>query len=369
MAMKLGIHVYCEKPLTHTVYEARALRELAAKHKVATQMGNQGTSTDGLRRGVEVIQSGALGPVREIHVWTNRPIWPQGNEAILQHVGVHNALHGGGAGPQPPESLKWDIWLGPAPWRPYDPIYLPFNWRGWWDYGTGSLGDMACHTLNLGYWALKLVNPTSVEAEVSELNPESCPLWSIIKYEFPQRGNLPPLKMTWYDKIKKPPLELFEGERMSDSGLMIVGEKGKLYSNGDYGDSWMLLPKKQFEGFKGPDPWIPRSPGHHAEFIRACKGGPPAIQLRLCRPAHGDGRPRQCRHAKTWQEADVGRREPQSHQRRRSEQVRPRGVSRGLDFVVPEQSPDPRIIPARHIPALQGFFSPLPEDRDSLSLA
>jgi predicted dehydrogenase len=278
MAMKLGKHVYCEKPLTHTVHEARVLRELAAKHKVATQMGNQGTATDGLRRGVEVIQSGALGEVREVHVWTNRPIWPQGNEAILQHAGVHNALHGGGAGPEPPRTLKWDLWLGSAPWRPYDPIYLPFNWRGWWDYGTGSLGDMACHTLNLGYWALKLVNPTSVEAEVSELNPESCPLWSIIRYEFPARANLPPLKMTWYDKFKKPSIELFEGEKMSDSGLLVVGEKGKLYSNGDYGDRWMLLPKSKFEGFKGPEPSIPRCPGqgHHAEWIRACKGGPAA---------------------------------------------------------------------------------------------
>ncbi len=277
MAIKLGKHVYCEKPLTHSVYEARYLKELAAKHKVATQMGNQGTSTNGLRRGVEVIQSGALGTVKELHVWTNRPIWPQGNEALLQHIGVHNALRGGGAGPQPPDTLKWDLWLGPAPWRPYDPIYVPFKWRGWWDYGTGSLGDMACHTLNLAYWALSLINPTSIEAEVSELNPESAPLWSIIQYEFPARGNLPPLKMTWYDKFKKPPAELFEGEKMSDSGLVIVGEKGKLYSNGDYGDGWMLLPKAKFEGFKGPDETIPRSPGHHAEWIRACKGGPAAM--------------------------------------------------------------------------------------------
>jgi len=277
MAIRMKKHVYCEKPLTHSVYEARKLKELAAEYKVATQMGNQGTATDGLRRGVEVIESGALGPVREIHVWTNRPIWPQGNEAILKHVGVQNALHGGGAGPEPPRTLKWDLWLGPAPLRPYDPIYLPFNWRGWWDYGTGSLGDMACHTLNLAYWALKLENPSSVEAEVSELNPESAPLWSIIRYEFPARGNLPPLKMTWCDKFKKPPAELFEGDSIVDSGLLLIGEKGKLYSTGDYGDQWRLLPKAKFEGFKGPDPWIPRSPGHHEEWIRACKGGPAAM--------------------------------------------------------------------------------------------
>lgn len=264
MAMKLGKHVYCEKPLTHSVYEARELRDLAAKHKVATQMGNQGTASGGLRRGVEVLQSGALGPVRDLHVWTNRPIWPQGIDRPTDK-------------PPVPKWLKWDLWLGPAPLRPYHPCYLPFNWRGWWDFGTGALGDMACHTLNLPYWGLKLVHPTSFEAESSELKPESAPLWSIIRYEFPARGDLPALKMTWYDGGKKPPAELFEGEEVSNSGVLMVGEKGKMYSPGDYGDSWHLLPKAKFEGFKGPDETIPRSPGHHAEWIRACKGGPAAM--------------------------------------------------------------------------------------------
>jgi len=277
MAMKLGKHVYCEKPLTHSVYEARVMREVAAEKKVATQMGNQGTADTMLRRAVEIVQSGVLGPVREVHIWTNRPIWPQGTDAILEHIGVHNALHGGGAGPQPPRGINWDLWLGPAPWRPYDPCYLPFKWRGWWDFGTGSLGDMACHTMNMPYWGLKLGAPTSIEAEVSELNPETAPNWSVIRYEFPARGDLPALKLTWYDKNKKPPADLFEGEEMSDSGSLMMGEKGKLYSPGDTGDEWRLLPKSKFEGFEGPPQTIPRSPGHHEEWIRACKGGPAAM--------------------------------------------------------------------------------------------
>jgi predicted dehydrogenase len=264
LAMKLGKHVYCEKPLTHSVYEARALRELANKHKVATQMGNQGTASSGLRQGVEVLQSGALGNVREMHVWTNRPIWPQGIDTPTDK-------------PPVPKTLKWDLWLGPAPERPYHPAYLPFTWRGWWDFGTGALGDMACHTLNLPYWGLKLVHPVSFEAESSELKPDSAPQWSIIRYQFPARGDLPPLKMTWYDGGKKPPAELFEGENVSESGTLMIGDKGKMYSPGDYGTDYTLLPKNKFEGYKPPDPTIPRSPGHHKEWIDACKGGPAAM--------------------------------------------------------------------------------------------
>ena len=264
MAIKLGKHVYCEKPLTHSVYEARTLKELAAEYKVATQMGNQGTASSGLRRGVEMLQSGVLGAVRELHVWTNRPIWPQGLDRPTDT-------------PPVPKTVKWDLWLGPAPWRPYHPAYLPFTWRGWWDFGTGALGDMACHTLNLPYWGLKLGNPISVEAECSELKPESAPTWSVIRYQFPERDKLPALKMTWSDGGKKPPAELFEGQEISSSGALAIGEKGMLYSTDDYGERWHLLPKDKFEGYAGPSEWIPRSPGHHAEWIRACKGGPAAM--------------------------------------------------------------------------------------------
>ena len=183
MAMRQGKHVYCQKPLTHTVHEARLMRETAEKHKVATQMGNQGTATDGLRRAVEIIRAGVIGPVREVHVWTNRPIWPQGADAILRvgsaRAAALAALHGSNPGSwhgaTVPEHVHWDLWLGTAPDRPYDPIYHPFSWRGWWDFGTGALGDMACHTANMAFMALKLGSPTTIVAESGEINPETYP--------------------------------------------------------------------------------------------------------------------------------------------------------------------------------------------------
>ena len=161
-------------------------------------MGNQGTASRNLREAVEVIQSGAIGSVREVHVWTNRPVWPQGTNAILQHKAVASAIIGKGQPAKVPSTLNWDLWLGTAPERPYDPVYLPFNWRGWWDFGTGALGDMACHTANLAFMACKLGYPTSVEAQVSEYNDQTFPMWSIIHYEFPDRDGLPALDLTWY---------------------------------------------------------------------------------------------------------------------------------------------------------------------------
>ncbi len=271
MAMRYGMHVYCEKPLTHDIYEARVLAEVAAKYKVATQMGNQGTSRDGFRNGVETIQSGAIGKVRQVHVWTNRPVWPQGMARPT-------------ATPPVPTTLKWDLFLGTAPERPYNPAYHPFKWRGWWDFGTGALGDMGCHTANLAFMALKLGSPLSAEAQNSAFHKDSFPTWSVITLEFPARGDLPPVTWTWYDGADKKPAEvneklksLLEGEEMAGSGLLLIGDKGKLYSPNDYGEKWMLLPKDHFEGFTPKDPILPRSPGHHAEWIRACKGGPPAL--------------------------------------------------------------------------------------------
>lgn len=263
-AIELGKHVYCEKPLTHSVFEARMLNTAAARHKVATQMGNQGTASDGFRAAVEFVQSGGIGPVREAHVWTNRPIWPQGLER-----------------PKPcppiPRGLNWDAWLGPAMPRPYNPVYLPFLWRGWWDFGTGALGDMACHTANMAFMALKLAFPTSIEAETSEVNSESPPRWSIIRFEFPARDKLPPVKLTWYDGGKLPAAELLQGQKASTSGSLLVGEKGTLYSPNDYGAEFRLLPEEKFLGEKSPSPFLPRSPGHHKEWIEACKGGRPAM--------------------------------------------------------------------------------------------
>jgi predicted dehydrogenase len=272
MAMKLGKHVYCQKPLTHTVYEARLMRDTAREKKVCTQMGNQGTATDGLRRGVEVIRSGALGPVKEVHVWTNRPIWPQGAEAILKTqaggAAALAALHGKSLSniprPEAPKHVHWDLFLGTAPERPYDPIYHPFSWRGWWDFGTGALGDMACHTANLPFMALKLGSPTTITAESGEINPETYPTWAHIVYEFPAREEMPPVKFHWYEGHRAsgkllPPASLIKGKQFSDSGSLVVGEKGVLYSPSDYGGSFQLLPEDMFKDYKAPEPTLPRT--------------------------------------------------------------------------------------------------------------
>src|SRR5437867_4146526 len=194
-AMKLGKHVYCQKPLTHTVHEARLMAETARKHKVATQMGNQGHCNPDTRRLVELIQAGVLGKVSEVHVWTDRPAnwWPQGIDRPKDT-------------PPAPPTLNWDLWLGVAPWRPYHPAYVPFKWRGFWDFGTGAIGDMGIHNFDTAYWALNLGLPTSVEVKSSSpLLKETAPLWSIIELNFPARDNLPPVRMTFYDGGKQPP--------------------------------------------------------------------------------------------------------------------------------------------------------------------
>jgi len=266
MAMRQGLHVYCEKPLTHSIYEARVMSECAARYGVATQMGNQGHSNSGARRTVELIRAGVIGPIREVHAWTDRPIWPQGIDRPTEM-------------PPVPATLDWDLWLGPAPQRPYHSAYHPFRWRGWWDFGTGALGDMACHVLDVAFWALDLRDPLAVEAEGPPPHPETAPQWTIIRYEFAERttpyGVLPPCRLTWYDGGKRPPTELFDGERVADNGTLFIGEKGKIYVPDAYGARYVLLPRSQFEGFQPPPPSIPNSPGHHAEWLLACKTGSP----------------------------------------------------------------------------------------------
>jgi len=259
MAMRMGKHCFCQKPLTHSIYEARLMAKVAREKKLATQMGNQGTSNSPLRKGAAIIKSGVLGPVTEVHVWTNRPIWPQG-----------------GARPAPkpvPPHLKWNLWLGPAPKRPYADVYHPTIWRGWWDFGTGALGDMACHTVNMPYMALNLRDPIAVQAECSGHNRDSYPKWSIITFDFPALGNRPALKMFWYDGGKKPDEKLIDGKPMSDSGSLVIGQKGKLYAPGDYAERELYL----LGGVSMPDvKWV-ESPGHFEEWIRAIKGGEPAM--------------------------------------------------------------------------------------------
>jgi predicted dehydrogenase len=285
MAMKKGKHVYCQKPLTWSLYEARRMRELAAETGVVTQMGNQGTSEDGLREAAEVIRAGAIGEVKAVHVWTNRPIWDQG---IARPEGSKPI----------PEGLHWDLFLGPAPERPYNDGYHPFAWRGWTDFGTGALGDMACHTANMAVMALDLFDPIAFEAVInSGLGPggETYPKNSQIKFEFAERGDFPACVMYWYDGGNLPSTEILPNDVLPDdflarvendgrakamsSGSLVVGSEGMVFSPNDYGARYYLLPEKKFLGYKKPEQTLPRVTAqgnvdqrHMSEFINACKG-------------------------------------------------------------------------------------------------
>jgi predicted dehydrogenase len=266
-AINLGKHVYCQKPLTHDIYEARLLMEAARKKGVATQMGNQGHAGEGNRLMVEWVADGAIGEVHEVHVWTNRPghWWKQGLERP-------------DTVPSVPRGLDWNLWLGPAPDRPYHPAYVPFVWRGWWDFGTGVLGDMGCHIIDTPVWVLKLGYPTSVQASSSPVNDETGPVASLIHYEFPARENMPPVKMTWYDGGLTParPAELEDGRRMGDgSGILLVGTKGTIMAN-CYGNSPRIIPETKMQAYTLPPKTLPRVDGIHKDFINACKGGPAA---------------------------------------------------------------------------------------------
>ena len=265
MAIKMNKHVYCEKPLTHSVYEARMIAEAAREHKVATQMGNQGQASEGTRLMCEAVWDGAIGQVHEAHIWTDRPLrginglyWPQGVEKPEDT-------------PPVPDTLDWNLWLGPAPYRPYNPAYHPFKWRGWWDFGTGALGDIGCHRMDPVFRALKLGHPTSVEACCTLVNDQTYPVASRITYEFPARPGFGPVKLHWYDGGMKPPRpkELEEGRSWGTNGILLVGDKGKMLEE-------RLIPESRQKEYGKPPQKIERSPGHHKEWINACKGGKPA---------------------------------------------------------------------------------------------
>jgi predicted dehydrogenase len=304
MAIQLGKHVYTQKPLTHDVWEARQLRLAAREKKVVTQMGNQATCNDRLREGVEVIQAGMLGLIREVHIWTDRPTnwWPQSPDIKARPSAI-----------AVPDYLQWDQWLGTAPARPYGAKYYhPHNWRGWWDFGCGALGDMGCHTANLPFMALKLGHPSTIQAESEEINPETYPAWARVTYEFPERPGLPPVKVMWYEGHKdgavvQPSGELAEkilagynkilasrndkrvagGKRvgLNINGSIVVGEKGILYSPTDDGKEWELLPVEDFRDYKAPPRTLARNPlggknmdeGQKVEWLAAIKGGPPPM--------------------------------------------------------------------------------------------
>jgi len=271
-AMRLGKHCFCQKPLTWSVEEARLMRTLAAEKKLVTQMGNQGTSYDGFRAGVELLRSGVLGSIKEIHVWTNRPVWPQGVSRPTDTPGVPNNVH-------------WYEFLGPAADRPYSPKYHPFNWRGWLDFGTGALGDMACHTINVAAYALNLFDPESVEVvETSGIvDNESFPVWSHIKTNFGEREGRAPLTLHWYDGGKMLPEEkrtykdlLKEHDvKIGASGLLLIGEKGSFYSVNDYGAEHVLLPKDKFANVAIPEPTLPRTKNHFGEWVEGIQANDP----------------------------------------------------------------------------------------------
>jgi len=273
-AMEMGKHVYVQKPLTHSVWESRQLTRTAQKTGVVTQMGIEGHSTDNVRKVAEQIRSGAIGEIREVHAWTNRPIWPQGLERPTENVPV-------------PETLDWDLFIGPAPWRPYHPAYTPWNWRGWWDFGTGALGDMGCHVLDVIFFALKLGYPVDVESSSTSVNNESPPIASRVKYTFPARPSLtnlelPEVTVTWHDGGLLPPRpeELADGEPIGSpgGGNLFIGNKGKIICD-NYGGNYKLLPSNR----EFPEPGeschrIPDHPlgggRHEMDWVRACKESP-----------------------------------------------------------------------------------------------
>ncbi len=265
MAIQMGKHVYCEKPLTRMIYEARRLAEAAREQGVVTQMGNQGHAGEGTRLIREWIEAGAIGTVREIHCWTNRPIWPQALKRPLEAYHV-------------PPTLDWDLWLGPAPERPYHPAYLPFKWRGWWDFGTGALGDMGCHIMDAAFWTFDLRDPVRVMAETTPVFPETAPLVSRVTYEFAARDNRPALRLIWRDGSLAPPRPpLWEKNRPwppMANGQMFVGDEGVLIA-GPYGDDPRLVPEHRHQEWlaSAPEPRYPRSRGVYQEWIQACKEG------------------------------------------------------------------------------------------------
>ena len=272
-AIAKGMATFVQKPLTHSVAEARALTLAARKAGVPTLMGNQGHSGNDVRDLCEMIWAGAIGPIREVHVWTDRPVWPQG---LTRPQGADRV----------PDWLEWDKFLGPAPYRAYvgprgdnhrnRGAYHPWNWRGWWDFGTGALGDMACHSMDPARWALKLGDPTTVEARSEGATDESAPHWSIITYQFPAREGMPPVKLIWYDGKKKPSNELLglkPGEASPGNGTLFVGAVGKMTCS-YYGNDFKFTPDSQVQHFPKPKETLERSPGHYHEFIQAIVGNP-----------------------------------------------------------------------------------------------
>ena len=271
-ALKHGKHVYCEKPLTHTVYEARVLTQAAREAKVATQMGNQGMDCEGNRLINEWLWDGAIGAIREVHAWSDRPTHG-GRLPLWWAQGINRPTDT----PPVPAGLDWDLWLGPAPYRPYNPAYAPFSWRGWWDFGSGGLGDMGIHNLAPVFAALKLGAPDTIQATSTPVFPDSVTAAALVQYQFPARGNLPPVKLHWYDGGLRPdrPEELPDNQELdAEDGVIFVGDRGKMLVTGEGGRGVRLLPESLDRDYKRPPKTLPRSKnGHYQEWIEACKTG------------------------------------------------------------------------------------------------
>lgn len=273
-ALQLGKHVLCEKPLAYNIYETRVIREAAAKAKVATQMGIQIHAGDNYRRVVELVESGAIGPVSEAHVWVGRAWGWQSDEAAKRNHDIVSVRDRPEGTSPVPAGLDWDLWIGPAPFRPYHDVYFPGpKWYRWWDFGNGTMSDLGSHWNDLPFWALKLHAPVSVEAFGPPAHPEIAPASMKAVYEYEARGDLPAVRLTWYQGEEKPELWHTGAIPKWDSGVLFVGTEGRMILS-NYGEH-LLLPEKQFKDFKRPDPYIPKSIGHYDEWAHACKTGDP----------------------------------------------------------------------------------------------
>jgi predicted dehydrogenase len=276
LSMKMGKHVYCQKPLTHTVYEARMITEAAKKYKVQTQMGNQGRSSNEIRNLKEWIDDDAIGAVREVFAWTDRPVG--GHEWDTFAVKAMSKDK-----PPVPKGLDWDLWLGPAPYRDYHPDYHPLSWRAWMDFGTGSMGDMGCHILDPSFYALELGAPSEIQATsthwIPEVSSQTFPSASIVRMKFPKRGKHPELNLTWSDGRILPPIpdEFNEGEKFTLSGAMLVGDDGKILHDSHGASGLRIISEEKMKDYKQPEKTIPRvTTSHEGDWIRACKDGKPA---------------------------------------------------------------------------------------------
>jgi predicted dehydrogenase len=270
LALRHGKHVYCEKPLTHNIWEARLIRELAAKTKVATQMGIQIHASENYRRVVELIQSGAIGPVRECHVWVARAWGLQSEEAAKRNGDIVYVAERPKEASPIPEGLDWDLWLGPAPERPFNNVYFPGpKWYRWWDFGSGTMSDLGSHWNDLPFWALKLQAPLSIEASGPPAHPEIAPASMSATYHYGPRGDMPAVKLSWHQGESKPEIWTAKGIPQWGNGCVFIGDGGMLLS--DY-NKHVLLPQEKFAGFKGPERTLPRPSSHHGEWIAACKG-------------------------------------------------------------------------------------------------